>query len=140
VHTNKKFGSQTTSLQHGTSMAVMGKVEASIDPDAIVADWDVLLRVDRPLTRSWSALRDGQRLQDLRSRIGRGLSCCTSVEDMVTELSQYLCCTRGESLEQRQHQHQRRVVVGQVQIGSGERAAAGASSVHDAAGFQTEHL
>jgi hypothetical protein len=43
-------------------MTVMGKVEASIDPDAIIADWDVLLRVDRPLTGSWDALRDGQRL------------------------------------------------------------------------------
>jgi hypothetical protein len=62
VHADKEFGSQTTSLEHGTSMAVMGKVEASIDPDAIVADWDVLLRVNRPLTRSWNALRDGQRL------------------------------------------------------------------------------
>jgi hypothetical protein len=62
VHTDKEFSSQTASLEHGTSMAMMGKVEASIDPDAIVADWDVLLRVDRPLTRSWNALRDGQRL------------------------------------------------------------------------------
>jgi hypothetical protein len=38
VHTDKKLGSQTASLQHGTSMAVMGKVEASIDPDTVVAD------------------------------------------------------------------------------------------------------
>jgi len=43
-------------------MAVVGKVEASIDPDAVVANRDVLLRVDRPLTGSWNALRDGQRL------------------------------------------------------------------------------
>lgn len=62
MHADKKFGSQTASLEHGTSVAVMGKVEASIDPDAVVADWDVLLRVDRPLTGSWNALRDGQRL------------------------------------------------------------------------------
>jgi hypothetical protein len=73
-------------------------------------------------------------------RIGRGLSCCTSVEDMVTGLLYYLYCTREESLEQRQYQHQCRVVVGQVQIGSGERATAGATSVHDPAEFQTEHL
>lgn len=62
VHADKKFSAQTTSLEHGTGMAVVGKVEASIDPDAVVADRDVLLRVDRPLTRSWNALRDGQRL------------------------------------------------------------------------------
>lgn len=62
VNTNKKLGSQTTCLEHGASMAMMGKVEAAIHPDAIVADWDVFLRVDGPLTRSWNALRDGQRL------------------------------------------------------------------------------
>jgi hypothetical protein len=62
VHADKKFSSQTACLEHSASMTVMGKVEASIDPDAIIADWDVLLRVDRPLTGSWDALRDGQRL------------------------------------------------------------------------------
>lgn len=62
MHTNQKFSSQTTSLEHGAGMAMVGKVEATIDPDAVVADWDVLLRVNRPLTRSWDALRDGQRL------------------------------------------------------------------------------
>lgn len=62
MYADKKFGSQTTSLKHGASMAMMGKVEATIDPDAVVADRNVLLRVNRPLTRSWDALRDGQRL------------------------------------------------------------------------------
>ena len=62
MHADKKFSSKATSLEHGTSMAVVGKIEASIDPDTVVADWDVLLRVDGPLTGSWNALRDGQRL------------------------------------------------------------------------------
>lgn len=62
MHTNQKFSSQTTSLKHGAGMTMVGKVEATIDPDAVVADWDVVLRVNRPLTRSWNALRDGQRL------------------------------------------------------------------------------
>ena len=62
VHADKKFSTQSTSLEHGTSMAVVGKIEASVDPDTVVADWDVLLRVDGPLTGSWDALRDGQRL------------------------------------------------------------------------------
>lgn len=62
MHADKKFGSQTTSLKHGAGMTVMGKVEATIDPDAVVGDRNVFLRVNRPLTRSWDALRDGQRL------------------------------------------------------------------------------
>jgi hypothetical protein len=122
-------------------MAVMGKVEASIDPDAIVADWNVLLRVDRPLTRSWNALRDGQRLFRLQRRVGRELAGCTSVEDMATGLSQcFVLHKRGEFGKERQRKHQCRVVVGQVQIGSGE-GLAGKTSVHDPRGLfqQSEH-
>ena len=62
MYADKKLSTQTTSLEHGAGMTVVGKVEATIDPDAVVADGDVLLRVNRPLTRSWDALRDGQRL------------------------------------------------------------------------------
>ena len=116
-------------------MAVVGKVEASIDPDAVVADWDVLLGVDRPLTRSWDALRDGQRLWGLRGRVGQS---CHLVPLWKTWLQAcYVLCVAHERGKVNNNINVESVV-GHVQIGRrGDSGGAGAwtsglSSVHDA--------
>lgn len=52
MYTNQQFIAQSASLQHGTRVTMMSKVEATINPDAIFTNCDVLLRVYRPA--AWS--------------------------------------------------------------------------------------
>ena len=36
-------------VQRGSGRTVVGKVEAAVDPDAVVRDWHVVLGIDGPL-------------------------------------------------------------------------------------------
>lgn len=47
---------ELTGLQHGTCMTMMDEIEATINPDTIILDGHVLLRINRPFTRLWNGL------------------------------------------------------------------------------------